>query len=393
MDINNGMSDDLMSMYLNADNENGSTIDSDVNTEDIDAGFIPPIQDDEEGDDDNSNPENDDNNEDPDVVEETNEDPDNDEPPTDHPDTINPIIAKLLKSKNLDPYKLKIDEDGIEVERSFDELSEEAQMNILNYNPTNTLNELDPEEINTIQYLRDNKTNINDLINYHRDLAVQQYISYQEDGNLDLDAMDADDLYFNHLASEYPELNEDQLNRLVAKEKEELDIYNIKVDKLRSFYKEKQAAILTENQEKIKYQEEQNYTEAVNSIRAVLDPLTTLNSAQIEDNDKQEILSYLLDKGADGRTSFVKDLDNPENLVKIAWFLNYGDQAHNLLLNYFTDAVKKAGDEGYKKGKAEIKGKLKDPKPKPKTTIKTNESPANPKFEGIPAWQMDFLKK
>lgn len=44
----------------------------------------------------------------------------------------------------------------------------------------------------------------------------------------------------------------------------------------------------------------------------------TSDSLTVDDEDKQQMMSYILDQDADGKSQLVKDLEDPDRLIEIA---------------------------------------------------------------------------
>ena len=76
----------------------------------------------------------------------------------------------MLSAKGVDPHALLYeDEDGTEKTVDFYELSPEEQLNILNYNPT--AHELEDDEIEVINFLRENNITLEEYTEYVKNEA------------------------------------------------------------------------------------------------------------------------------------------------------------------------------------------------------------------------------
>ena len=76
------------------------------------------------------------------------------------------------------------------------------------------------------------------------------------------------------------------------------------------------------------------YTEAVRD-------LNDIQGISLEDADKQELLQFVLEKDAANRTGFSKALDDPINVLKMAWFLKHGEDTFESVVDYFKKEITK----------------------------------------------------
>ena len=64
------------------------------------------------------------------------------------------------------------------------------------------------------------------------------------------------------------------------------------------------------------------------------------DSLVIEDADKRQILAYLLDQDKDGKSQFVKDIENPAALIELAYYRTHGRDTIEGITRYWKDVVK-----------------------------------------------------
>ena len=62
---------------------------------------------------------------------------------------------------------------------------------------------------------------------------------------------------------------------------------------------------------------------------------------ELEDNEKNEVLSFILDLDENGTSNFYKTLNNPTKLYEAAWFLKYGKDAFNALAGAYEAEINK----------------------------------------------------
>ena len=58
-------------------------------------------------------------------------------------------------------------------------------------------------------------------------------------------------------------------------------------------------------------------------------------------NEKNEVLSFLLDQDENGASQFYKTLSDPNKLYEAAWFLRYGKESFDALKNAYESEIAK----------------------------------------------------
>ena len=61
----------------------------------------------------------------------------------------------------------------------------------------------------------------------------------------------------------------------------------------------------------------------------------------LEDDEKNEVLSFLLDQDENGASQFYKTLSDPNKLYEAAWFLRYGKESFDALKNAYESEIAK----------------------------------------------------
>ena len=246
------------------------------------------------------------------------------------------LISNLLAQRGItDASKIRIeDEDGNIQELDFNSLPIEEQLEILQQDSP----ELDDSEIETINYLRENGIGVQELIEYHRNQAIQEYLQAQQT-NYTVDNLSDEELYKLDIASRYEELSEEELEIELQKELNNPDLFKKKIDKLREVYKQEEIAEQNELAKQAELEEEQNYQTLVDSMIEVAQGTNELFDLELEDEDKEEVLQFLLSKDINGQSEFVKLLNDPNALFQLAWFATKGQEAFNTIHDYYKKEI------------------------------------------------------
>lgn len=260
------------------------------------------------------------------------------------PEQSEDFMTTFLKEMGIKDGRTIIfkNEDDSEEEVDFSTLDESEKLSILKELTTPNLSQ---DEINVINYLRANNATIQDVIHYYSTKAVNDYISKNETREYSIDEYSDEEIYIADAKRMFPDMTDEELQADLENAKQNEDLFKKKTDALRQQYKTAEDQQL---QERIQEQENR-----YNSFRdSVTDSLTKFESVvidqdsseqhvlSVEDSEREEVFRYILQKDENGATQFFKDLNDPDKLVKMAWFYKYGEQAIADITNYWKHQLK-----------------------------------------------------
>ena len=254
------------------------------------------------------------------------------EEPVEEPVVEDDLITSYLKSRGItDPTKIQFenDEGGID-EVDFNTLPKEEQLTMLQELASSDYTDYEKEVIN---YLRVNNTDLQGVITYFQNKAIEDYLAQNPDKapqkEYKIDDYSDDELYIADLAAKSPNFTEEELNEKLELAKTNEELFKKEVDSLREFYKaeEDRQAEEAKRSEQQQYEALQNtLLESIGKFNEIVldteDPKS--DSLEIEDSDKQIMLDYLLTPDKDGQSQFDKDLSDPNALIELAWLRTHG---------------------------------------------------------------------
>ena len=269
------------------------------------------------------------------------------------------FMADYLKSKGIEDYnKIKFDEDGEIVERSWNDLSKEEKFNILN-TPLQSQesnegsqkeednNDLTQDEISFINYLRENN------------LTPQQYaqqIAQNGQGEQEpvyrIDDLSDDEVFLLDLESRVGELSDDEAAQALNNAKQNEDFYKKQVEGIRKEYKEREDFRNQQEQATLEEQQRVAFEEYKGRVVDAIDNFNSIGNLDLnfEDKDKEELAEFMLSQDENGGNYLYQALQDPETLTKAAWFILNGEEAFNSVADYFTTEIKRISEAQYKKG-------------------------------------------
>ena len=265
------------------------------------------------------------------------------------------FMLDFLHSKGIeDPEKIKFEDDNGEIiERSWDDLTREEQINILN-TPLETTtpqqvvntpdNSLTDEEIMFINQLRYNGMTPTQFVN--------QFQVPETEPQYRVDELSDDELYILDLESRVGELSDEDASVALATAKQNEDFYKKQVDGIRKEYKEREDFKTQQEQAEIEQQQQEAYNAYQENVVNAIDSFNSIGNLDLnfEDSDKEELAEFMLSQDQSGNNYLYRALQEPENLVKAAWFILNGEDAFNSISDYFTNQIKLVSESQYKKG-------------------------------------------
>lgn len=269
------------------------------------------------------------NNNESDNAEDSNSDDSSDDSSNDDEEkSTGDFISEYLKSFGIeDPTKLQMQNESGEIEEvDFNSLSDEEKLNIFKElsNPGYT-----EYETQVIDYLRKNNATLDDVINYYSQKAIKDYLNEHPEAAhervYDIDSYTDDEVYLADLKNKYPDFTDEELVEKLDSAKLNEDLFNKEVSAIRTAQKayEEEQARLQEEAEQQSYQElQQNLQRVMADFNEILldpeDP--TSDALQIEDDDRAVMLRYLTELDKDGKSQLVKDLEDPQALIELAYY-------------------------------------------------------------------------
>ena len=291
------------------------------------------------------------------------------------------LLSDFLKTRGIDDMqkiKFENDEGNIE-EKSWDSLTKEEKINILNTPLENTDNQKQNNQINDL--LSDEEIQ---LINQIREanLTPSQYIGqFSNQTNNEpiykIDDLSDDELFILDLESRVGELSDEDAAQILNNAKQNEDLFKKQVEGIRKEYKEREDYQSKQEEAKI----EQERQEAFNQFQdTVINSISNFNSIgnldlNFDNSDKEELAEFMLSQDEAGNNYLWQALQDPETLVRAAWFILNGEEAFNNISDYFINQIKLVSENQYKKGFEE--GKQGKNPSRPQVIINNNKNNKN----------------
>ena len=248
----------------------------------------------------------------------------------------NSLINDILAARGITDGKISIlDESGAEDVVDFFSLSKEEQLDIINGEQPETAPsdvDLDDSEIDLINNIRKNNQSVSEYLEEYKNQILSEY-QEQSGQQYSIDAFSDQELYALDLRNKG--FSDDEIVKYLEIEKQNEELFNKKVSILRTEYKELEDKYNEAQKEEFERQQQQEYDEFSQTMTDIAVNTPEFYGIELEDSEKNEVLSFLLDIDENGTSEFQKSLNDPNKLYEAAWFLRYGKESFDVLRNAY----------------------------------------------------------
>lgn len=241
-------------------------------------------------------------------------------------------LQLFLESKGFVDSKVKIVNDNdAEEEVDFNSLPQEDQLDILN-----SLTQVQKQETISGINLSPDEQEFFKQLNSHG-MTLEQFLENYKDGILsetepsyDIDSYNNEELFLLDLKNKY-DLSDEELSEELEKELKNEDLFKKKVDKIREEYKTLETQHNQQREAELQANQQKEYDQFVQQVVTVATNTPDIHGFELDDDEKNKTLSYLLDVNDQGVSQFYNDLNNDEKLYELAWYSLYGKSAFKLM--------------------------------------------------------------
>ena len=263
----------------------------------------------------------------------------------DYEDSSKDYISRLLESRGIDRNRVQIlDEEGNPTEVSFDSLSEQDKFDILNYQDDPVLPA--DHEIQMINFLRQNNMTLQDFAEWQRQEAIQEYLSQQQTVSDTDSYSDEEIVAYDYIKRFGDSMSDEEIDAEIERLKADPEAFAKRVSLLRNAFKAEEEAQAKLYQDEAAAKQAENEKMFVNTYHQAMAGIDSIQNTELDDNDRDELLRFVLEKDQANRTGLSKAMDNPENVLKMAWYLLHGEERVDAMIDYFQKEISKRSKPG-----------------------------------------------
>lgn len=292
------------------------------------------------------------------------------------------FMSDFLRSKGIDdPSRIKFeDENNNIIERNWNDLTREEQINILNtpLQPQHEdNNDLSDEEVTLLTQIRQSGLTPSQYLQQIQGDQIVQEPTYK------IDDLSDDEVYILDLESRVGELSDDDAAQALSVAKQNEDLFNKQVEGIRKEYKDREDYNTQQEQAQLEQQQQEAYYQYQDAVVNAINNFNSIGNLDLnfEDSDKEELAEFMLSPDEAGNNYLYRALQDPETLVKAAWFILNGDEAFDSITDYFTNQIKLVSENQYRKGYEE--GRKGTSPSRPTVVIQNNKPNQRRQFNTI----------
>lgn len=249
-------------------------------------------------------------------------------------------ITRLLEAKGIKNRTLQVtDEDGQTQDINFDDLTDQEKFDLLSEQDQQVLPS--DAEVETLNYLRQNNMSLQDFADWQRQEAIKEYVANQAPQSETDDYSDDEIIAYDFIQRFGDEMTDEEIDAEIDRLKADPDAYQKRVNLLRSSFKSEEEAQAKLYQEQEQSRNAANMAAFQNAYTDAVQGLNYIHGMNLDANDKQELLHFILDKDATGRTGLSRALDDPESVIRMAWYLKHGEDTYDATVDYFKKEISK----------------------------------------------------
>lgn len=254
-------------------------------------------------------------------------------------------LTRILASRGIDRSKVQIlDEEGNPSEVNFDELSDDDKFAILNYQEDPVLPSDD--EIQMLNFLRSNNMSLQDFAEWQRQEAITEYLSGQRPASEIDSYSDEEIVAYDFIQRFGEEMSDEEIDEEINRLKANPEAFEKRVALLRNAFKSEEEAQAKLYQDQEAARNAENEQMFINTYAQALSNIDSIQNIELDSKDRDELLRFVLEKDQANRTGLSKAMDDPEKVLRMAWYLLHGEETVDAMIDYFQKEISKRTKQG-----------------------------------------------
>lgn len=257
------------------------------------------------------------------------------------------ILDDYLKSLGIENAKISVlDENDEEQEISFYDLTKEEQLEILKaVEPEQEIpdHDLDESEIELLNQIRESQLSVEEFLEAYKASIIDE-IGQGAAPEYSIDSYDDQELYLLDLKQKF-DLTDEELAKKLEYELQDEALFKKQVDTLRAEYKQLEDQYNEAQKQEAEDLKEEQFNQFSETMVNVALQTPEFYGIELDDDEKNEVLSQILDLDENGTSEFYKSLNDPKKLYELAWFSRYGKDSFDALKNAYESEISRLKKE------------------------------------------------
>ena len=264
------------------------------------------------------------------------------------------FTTEVLKIRGIaDPSKIKFeDQTGAVVERAWDELSREEQLNIIVGDQNAEENQLSDDESALLRAIRKSGGSVEDYLRTYAEENAPEPAAAEP--SYKINELSDDEVYALDLLEKVGSENitDEELQAAIDAAKQNEQLYKKTVDGLRQEYIRLQQDREAQQQNEVAARQQAQFQRFATSINSEIQNMNNFMGQELElsQDEKEELSQFMLDLDENGVSAFGRAMQDPEIFTHAAfWLLNQEKISEEL-----TKQMQETYKRGYEQAKKDL---------------------------------------
>lgn len=264
---------------------------------------------------------------------------------------IDDFTTQVLKIRGInDPSKIKFEDmTGAVVERSWDELSREEQLNIIVGDAED--DEISDDEVALINAIRKSGGSVEDYLKSYAEENAPEPVNEPQ---YKINELSDDEVYALDLLEKVgsDNITDEELQQAIDTAKQNEDLYKKTIEGLRQEYIRLQQDREAQQQNEIAARKQAQFEKFATSINSEIQGMNYFMGQELElsQDEKEELSEFMLDLDEDGVSAFGRAMQDPEIFTQAAFWLLNQDKISEELTKQMQETYKR----GYEQAKKDL---------------------------------------
>ena len=187
---------------------------------------------------------------------------------------------------------------------------------------------------------------LQDFAEWQRQEAIQEYVSQQQTVSDTDSYSDEEIVAYDYIKRFGESMSDEEIDAEIERLKADPEAFAKRVTLLRNAFKAEEEAQAKLYQDEAAAKQAENEKMFVNTYHQAMAGIDSIQNTELDDNDRDELLRFVLEKDQANRTGLSKAMDNPENVLKMAWYLLHGEERVDAMIDYFQKEISKRSKPG-----------------------------------------------
>jgi multidrug efflux pump subunit AcrB len=187
---------------------------------------------------------------------------------------------------------------------------------------------------------------LQDFAEWQRQEAITEYLSGQRPASAIDSYSDEEIVAYDFIQRFGEDMSDEEIDEEINRLKADPEAFEKRVALLRNAFKSEEEAQAKLYQDQEAARNAENEQMFINTYAQALSNIDSIQNIELDSQDRDELLRFVLEKDQANRTGLSKAMDDPEKVLKMAWYLLHGEETVDAMIDYFQKEISKRTKQG-----------------------------------------------